>query len=217
MWNRAVIAIPSMPARAALLERLLVRLRTECRGAMLTWRVHRDGDPARVDFPAIIAASLDTEQRWIMHMEDDAWPAPVFGDVVPRALQHAELVAASAITFFSRHKADVAAVRADLASGRLEPRYRRVAPASLCMIQCVALRRETMVGFPEWAPSWYEAHPEHNHAADLLLGAWLSRQRARVLAHVPSLVQHLDVPSTLPNHRGVRQSETYRLAFGEAP
>jgi hypothetical protein len=211
-WLDITIAIPSMPQRSELLARLVARLTKECEGARILARVHRDGEPPRLDFPALIAEATSVERPWILQMEDDAWPAPVFGVLVPSLLQEASDRGVSAASFFSRHKADLEAMRRGDA-----PHWRSQGVASLCMIQAIAVRRATLLGLSEWAPSWYAAHPEHIHAADLLLGAWLSTQRAKLLVRVPSMVQHLAVSSTLPNHRGTRQSDTYRWAFGEAP
>lgn len=213
IWEQVVIIVPTMPERRPLLDQLLDRLAHECPEAVLLWRTHVAGTSPRIDFPEAVATALraaELRQRmWIMQVEDDAWPAPDFGRLAAAALEHVDGLGVEALSLFSRSSRDLAL----LAAGE---RWRYQAPSSFCMMQAVAVRADVLTGLPDWAPSWYTAHPEHIHAADLLLGAWLSQQQTRMLVHIPSLVQHRAVRSTLAGHRGARQSCTYRAAFGEA-
>jgi hypothetical protein len=141
---------------------------------------------------------------WVLQLEDDVALAPTFGaEALAYGLDEADVV-----TLFSRSKDDMAALERG-------ERTRRIGPASFSMSQGFLIRAELAAGVEAFAPSWYEAHPEHNRAADLLLGAFLSARKARVLVRVPSLVQHRRGPSTLPGHHGARQSESFRRAFGE--
>jgi hypothetical protein len=197
-----------MPQRRSLLRELVADLGRQCVDAKCAVHEHPDGVDPRRDLPALVHKMLAVAggRPWALLMEDDVALAPQFGDLVPEALEDAAPF--DAVTFFSRSTKDMRALERG-------ERWRRFGPASFCMMQAVAVRRDLLVGFYEWAPSWYAAHPEHTHAADLLLGAWLSSKRARMAAHVPSLVQHRPVPSTLPGHRGVRQSATYTAVFGE--
>lgn len=209
-WDQVVIAIPTMPQRRALLAELVERVESECPGAEIVTREHEPDTPPRVDFPAVIDRALETRRPWILQLEDDVVLAPDFGRLALPAVAEADARRADAVSLFSRSRRDVEMFHRG-------ERWRTQAPSSFCMMQAVFLRASAMVGFSAWTPRWYGANPEHVHAADLLLGAWLSERRSRMLVHVPSLVQHRRVPSTLPNHRGDRRSETFRLAFGEAP
>lgn len=206
-WTDVTIGICSMPERSDLLGDLLRQLGA-CPGAEIVIRIHPPGGAAKDDFPALVADTLRAERRaWTLLLEDDVCLSPVFAATVPTALADAP---GEAVTFFSRSVRDIECLQRG-------ERWRRQSPSSFYMAQAIAVRSSVLDGFSAWAPSWYEAHPEHNRAADLLLGAWLSMAKARLVAHIPSLVQHRRVPSTLPHHHGARQSESYRVAFGPVP
>jgi hypothetical protein len=209
-WSDVTIAVPTMPQRRAMKTELVDRLQTECQDARIVVREHREGDPPRMDLPALSDVALAMNRQWVLFVEDDVWLCPGFSSLSLAAINHSESVDVDAVALFSRAKADVQMYH----NGK---RWRFQPPSSFCMMQAVAVWAVTLTGLSMWAPSWYRAYPQHEHAADLLLGAWLSFKGSRMLVHVPSLVQHRKVPSTLPNHRGVRQSETYRLAFGDVP
>jgi hypothetical protein len=211
MWNDVIIAIPTMPERRWMLSQLLAFIGPGCSGAEIVVREHEGGASPREDLPRLMDLAVVKTRRWILVLEDDVWPASSFGTMALEAIEEADRRGARAITLFSRAKEDVAMLNR-------KERFRQQAPSAFCMMQAVAVLCEAMQGFAAWAPSWYERHPEHCHAADLLLGAWLSRQKAKMLVHVPSLVQHRSGPSTLPGGRAkVRQSDTYTMAFGNVP
>jgi hypothetical protein len=205
-WHDVVVAIPTiLPARQRALDRLVARVAAECPGALLLLGPHANGEPARVDFPRVLTAAGRVGRRWILQLEDDVELCPGFGK---RALE-AGLDQADCVTLFSRSEADLEA----LARGE---RLRRIGPSSFSMSQAFFLRAELpALGIEDRAVEWYARHPEHNRGADLFLGHFLSSLGARVFVRIPSLVQHRLLPSTLPNHRGTRQSESYRVAFGE--
>ena len=202
------IAIPAVSERMRLVYELIEALGRECRGSIPGVRIHDPADAPAVDFPLVMENAAAFGRRWVLQCEDDIQLAPGFGRSMLAALAHAEASGVACVTFFSRSKKDLEML------DRGET-FRRLAPAAFSMSQCFAVRSESVAGISGWAPEWYAAHPEHNRAADLLWGAWLSRQRARVLVHVPSLVQHRPGPSTLPGHHGARQSESYRRVFGD--
>lgn len=207
-WADITVAVPTVDSRAQLLCALSEVIQLECRDAAVVIHRHPATGDARADFPVLMDAALGTARPWLLQLEDDVALAPNFGTLALRALNEAADRAA-AISLFSRSKADLTM----LASGQ---RWRRQAPSSFCMMQAIFLRADALRGLSEWAPTWYARHPEHRgRAADLLLGAWLSRNRQGLLVHVPSLVQHRQVPSSIPGHHGARQSESYRNAFGE--
>lgn len=210
-WGDVTIAIPTVTGRAGVLRELREQLAAECQGATIVAHVHVPGTPARVDFPAVLESARRDGRPWILQMEDDAYLAPAFGSLSLAALREAEHADLCAGTLFSRSKADAEAYRTGAVG------WKKITPSVFSMSQAFFVRADLVEGFQEWAPSWYAAHPEHNRAADLLFGAWLSLRRAQVGRHVPSLVQHRRLASTLPNHRGARRSETFTLAFGDAP
>ncbi len=209
-WGHVTIAIPTMPSRTRILSELVAQVGEQCTGAQIVTREHPDGGDPRADLPALTQQALlsAADTGWVLFLEDDVWLAPTFGAAALDFLDANKM--ASVASFFSRSKVDLEL----FARGQ---QMRAQTPSSFCMMQAIAVRRATLIGFPEWAPTWYARHPEHTHAADLLLGAWLSKKGERILVRVPSLVQHRAVPSTLGPRSRCRQSETYRLAFGEVP
>ncbi len=206
IYRGVTIAIPTVACREAMLSELCAALRRECVGAHIVVHTHVDGTPARVDFPRVMQMARAIGRPWIMQCEDDVILAPDFGARMAEALLHLERTAMDAATFFTRSGRDLDM----LSAGET---WRPMRAGAFSMSQCFAVRAELIEGFERWAPAWYAANPHHNRAADLLLGAWLRGRRARMLAHVPSLVQHRPGPSTLPKHYGARQSESFRRAF----
>jgi hypothetical protein len=204
-WTDVTVAIPTVPERAASWHRVASDALRACPGALLVVQQHQPGTLPRVDFPIALGAAGRVGRPWILQLEDDVVLAPNFGACVLPWLDDCDV-----LTLFSRNGADLEAMY------RGES-VRRMGPSSFSMSQGFLIRSELAVGIEAFAPTWYAAHPEHNRAADLLLAAYLSERKARVLVRVPSLVQHLRGPSTLPNHRGARQSESFRRAFGEVP
>lgn len=207
-WSDVVVTIPTVPERAEGASALMHEVKDVCPNVRVFLHTHVPGTPARVDFPRALAQAAEVAarmgRRWLLQLEDDVALAPSFGaEALAAGLEEADV-----LTLFSRSQRDVEAL------GRGE-RVRRIGPSAFSMSQGFLITWELAAGVEAFAPAWYAAHPEHNRAADLLLAAYLSHCKARVLVRVPSLVQHRPGPSTLPGHRGARQSETYRLAFGE--
>ena len=203
-WSDVVVAIPTVMEREDVLKVLLEQLAEQCPGAFRVVYVHRPGEPARVTFPRALAVAAATGRPWVLQLEDDVHLAPPFGD----AALATGLDECDVLTLFSRSRRDIDAMR----TGRTT---RRLNPSGFSMSQAFFIRRELAADVEAYAPGWYERHPQHNRAADLLLAGFLSDRKARVLVRVPSLVQHRRGPSTLPGHHGARQSESYRQVFGE--
>ncbi len=202
-WNDVTITIPTCAERRDARYDLYKRIEAACPGATTLVKEHVPGEPVRVDFPRALEHAATFGRPWILQLEDDVLLCPSFG---VEALAHG-LDRCDVLTLFSRSKADLAAM------DRGE-KTRKIGPSSFSMSQAFFIRADLAVGIERFAPGWYAAHPEHNRAADLLLGAYLSQKRARVLVRVPSLVQHKHLPSTLPGHHGARQSESFTRAFG---
>ncbi len=191
-----------------MLGELLIQVGEACHGAHVVLQPHEPGTPAKVDFPRVLTAAAGAGRPFVLQLEDDAVLAPAFGALALLSLEQALYEGADVLTLFTRSSADLDAYQ------RGET-HRRRAPKAFSFTVGFFIRAELAAGVEPFAPTFYANHPEHNRAADLLLGEYLSSVRARVLVSLPSLVQHRRGPSTLPNHRGVRQSESFRLAFGE--
>ncbi len=205
-WSRVVVAIPTVAERRPMLNGLLAQIERHCPSVTFSVTTHVPGEPARETFPRALAHAATLCSgfgTWVLQLEDDVVLAANFGEVALDGVEHCDV-----LTLFSRSKEDLAAM------DRGE-KFRRIGPSSFSMSQAFLIRSELAAGVEAFAPGWYATHPQHNRAADLLLGAYLSSRKARVLVRVPSLVQHRRGPSTLPGHHGARQSESYRRAFGE--
>lgn len=205
-WADVVIAIPAMlPERTASTEALLRQVASACPKAPILLRPCVRGEPARGAFPDLMDAAASVGRSWILYLEDDAVLAPTFGS---EALAHG-LGASDCVTYFSRRADDLT-----LWERGLLVRWR--SPRSLSGSVGLLMRREVAAAAAWFAPTFYARHPEHQRAADLLLGECLAEMHGRLAVRLPSLVQHRgDLPSTLPNRRGARQSEMFRRAFGD--
>lgn len=212
-WKDVTIAIPSVPERQTMRSALILEIEKQCgkeqAGGPLIVVVERaEGELARTTFPKALATAARVLRPWVLQLEDDVHLAPTFGFAALKKLEKASSGGADVVTLFTRSKEDLVALQAG------EP-LRSIAPKSFSMSQAFFLRRDIAAEVETFAPGWYEQNPQHNRAADLLLAAYLSKRKARVMATIPSLVQHRPGKSTLPGHHGARQSESYRFAFGE--
>lgn len=211
-WRDVAIVIPAMPVRRPMVQQLVVEQLMPAleRGARLVVREHRRGDAPRVDYPRAVTLGLSLNTPWLLTLEDDVWLAPDFADKALAAINEGARNGANAVSMFSRHGEDLEMLK----RGQT---WRSQSPKSFIMMQAIAVARPYLEGLPEWAPSWYEERPGTVHAADILLAHWLSKQKAKLHVHVPSLVQHRRSRSTLGGRAAARQSESFRKVYGEVP
>ena len=203
-----IIAIPTVPSRADILPALLTALSIQMPAAPI--RIGVGGVEPRNDFPRLMARAAG-HAEWVLQIEDDVALAPTFAIGVARGIEEAERRGAGAITFFSRARRDPTLC----GKNGEEPAWYWRGASSHCMNQCIAVRSSALAGIEEYAVEYFLRHSRAKHSADLLLGGLLSRARIRMLVQVPSLVQHRPLKSTIHPGCGVRQSESYRAAFGE--
>lgn len=137
--------------------------------------------------------------------------APIFAQEVARTFQEASNKEFLLVTFYSDSRRLLHAMKQGSRSCLIPPRW-------FWSTVCVAIRTEEIPAIAAFAPGWYDEHPEHWHASDLLLGSFCSSRKGKILACVPSPVQHRDVPSTL-EHTTVRKrySRTFKAAYGSIP
>lgn len=206
-WDDVVVVIPTVKERASMLTSLIAQLQEQLpRETRLNVHMHNPSEPARTTFPKALSIAGRMDRPWVLQLEDDVHLAPTFGaEALAVGLNGCDV-----LTLFTRSRFDLKAMD-------LGQRVRQINPSSFSMSQAFFIKSDLAREVATYAPDWYERHPQHNRAADLLLASFLSAKRASVLARVPSLVQHRRGPSTLPGHYGARQSESYRRAFGEVP
>ena len=215
-WEDVTIVIPTVKEREAQLISLLKQIEEHCGseedGPIVIPIMRASNEQAKGTFPRALEFAANVSTRsWVLQLEDDVYLAPTFSfEALRRLSQACANRQIDVLTLFTRAQEDLVL----LEKGEF---FRKVAPKSFSMSQGFFVRREMVSGLRDFAHGWYIEHPEHNRAADLLFGAYLSSRKARVLATIPSLVQHRKGPSTLPNHHGARQSESYRRAYGEVP
>lgn len=198
--------IVTVPERLWMAKGLIYQLSREGTGSEFILHVHEPGTLPRVDFPAAMGKAFGAGHEWILQLEDDVSLCPNFGRHLSESLPWIRDNVDCA-TFFSRSRKDLDAMKRG-------ERWRRIAPKAFSMSQCFIVRSSLLDGFNEWYPEWYSDNPQHERAADLLFGAWLSIKGARVAVHIPSLVQHKLGRSTIPGHYGARQSQSFEQAFG---
>ena len=194
------IVIPTMPQRTQALRATLRQLSWHLWALPVISR-HVDSRQG-VGRALRRATEVDSHSLWIIYLEDDIVLSPRFSEV-PRILVDAAAdMSIGAICFF-RSKDD------------LDEGVTRMAASKMSMSQCTAIRTLDPEQFEQFATDWYARHPQHHHASDLLLGAWVSHLGQDMLVHSPSLVQHRRLRSTLGPRARNRQSESFRRAFGE--
>lgn len=178
-----IAVIPSHPSRTEWLGGLSDSL---LRIGISPHIVDVTGNP-REDVYKVLGELESSAHEWVLHVEDDAiigtriasWEA-----LLPESLD--------AVSLFSLRDRP--------------PGYQRV-PWSGTV--CFAVRPAKLAGITEWAPTWYDEHPHHSHAFDLLLRDWFKIHALRHATIFPSLVQHREGPSLLGPRSSKRVSPTY--------
>lgn len=200
-WDDIAIVIRSHPSRAGDIGGLVHAVSWATEGAPVTVVPQPPDAPPKANTSRWLRIGAETGRPWVLHLEDDVHVGPDFGQLPAILFTVPDRVAVAA--FFSI---------ADGPDG-----WTRVAPSRWCMHQCTAVRAGLAAGFEEFAAEWYEAHPQHRSASDLLLGAWCAHRGAGVAAYRPSLVQHRPLPSTLGPRSRRRESRSFHRAYGEIP
>jgi hypothetical protein len=193
------VVIPTMPERAQALAETLEQLQSH-RWALAIVSPHTD---SRKDVGNALraAAAARPAAPWLIYLEDDVRLSPRFSEV-PAILAGVSDPAIGAVCFFRS--------KDDLPDG-----LTRLSATKMSMSQCTAIRSLLPDYFDRFAEAWYSKHPQHRHASDLLIGAWVSFKLQQMLVHSPSLVQHRPLKSTLGPRARNRQSASFRRAFGE--
>lgn len=188
-WDSVTAVIPtvlSIPERAESLHQLLLQLGQQCPGlwVRLLPQYERPPDIARHACAVIGAGLRDITRPWVLFVEDDAELAEDFG---ARALEALQQEPADAVSFFSPWAEDLNRLR------RGERYY--PAPRPFVYSQCVALRSELADAWGVCLPTWPDRSPDQRAAIDHALGYCCDELGASLVIHVPSLVQHRQVPS----------------------
>lgn len=213
-WKNIMIMIIATGKRIPYVDKILIpQIKSQCKGAYYGVHIHKRGISPKVDFPlAIEFASMKAKTYdcpYLLLLEDDVFLSPEFGDRVLDGFNQMEQAHAGAITFFSRSKKDLKVLQ----EGK---NTRTLSPSSFYMSQCIGVKVDLMDGFKDHANFWYNQHSSTTRAADLLFGSWMSQKREKMLAYVPSQVQHVKGKSTLEGHNvGARQSQTYESIYGK--
>lgn len=192
------VVIPTMPQRVDALRYTLGQLAGR---AWVEPLVSKHVD-SRQDVANAVRVANGSQPHWWIYLEDDVELSPRF-DEIPGTLAHVDsnIPNVGAVSFFR--------LRDNLPTGLMV-----ISARQLSSSLCVAFRGCDVNEFAKFAGQWYAEHPQHHHASDLLLGAWLVRQRQRLCAFTPSLVQHRRLPSTLGPRSRYRQSASYERVFG---
>jgi hypothetical protein len=210
--NNYAIVIPTiLPQRKKYLGELLTQLAHLCPYAPIVVSAHIQGLPPKTDLVRALKRGAAFGLPWVIYLEDDAYLATVFPDEVARILVEASHQDFKVATFYSNAERTLKAMRQGKRSCIIQPRY-------FWASVCLAIHSEEIPQIAAFAPAWYEDHPEHWHASDLLIAAYCAATHKNILCCVPSPVQHRDPPSTLGHCvRSRRYSRTFRYAYGTIP
>ena len=206
------IVIPTMlPMRKQMLADLLAQLAELAPDVHVAVSAHDDAEPVRNDWVRALQLGAVAASEWTMYLEDDAYLAGVFDEVVRQTLANAGDTGHRLVSFYSDNRRLLRAAAEGRTTCVLPARY-------LWSTVCIAVHTADVESIAEFAPAWYASHPEHWHASDLVLGAWCDAAGSDVLVAVPSPVQHRDPPSTLGHNVARRRiSRTFRRATGRCP
>jgi hypothetical protein len=172
-------------------EKYLAPLHTELPSLEVVW----DHDHVAVStwLDALEQSGYDAA----VHLEDDILPTrDLQAKLASVIAEHPDNV----IQFFSLRVAD------------REKGPRWMAGRSFGMTQCFYLPRGYAAELAAYYPDWPRRHGNHG-GTDTHLQDWLAMRRERYWLHVPSLVQHLAIPSLIDPRRSThRQSPTFNPA-----
>lgn len=151
-------------------------------------------DHGRDAFLTFLRALAQAGAAAAVHLEDDAQLTSGFvGKIEHEIAQRPTRL----IQFFSRVKDDPA-------------RGSRERPAvSFYYNICFYLPAGYGAALYEYYPRWPRRRIARSGWYDTLIQDWLKERGERYWQHVPSLVQHRDLKSTIPGHGGQRQSATF--------
>lgn len=211
MKDYAIVIPTILPERKKELGALLSQIAELCPGIPIAISPHIANEPTQNDCLRALQIGESFQRQWTIYLEDDAFLAPVFHQEISRILMEASNKEFLLATFYSDSRRVLSAMKERKRSCLIPPRC-------FWSTVCVAVRTEEIPAIVAFAPTWYSEHPEHWHASDLLLSAFCSSRKGKILACVPSPVQHRDCPSTL-GHRIVRKrfSRTFKAAYGAIP
>ncbi|MGB5636334.1 MAG: hypothetical protein WBM44_05205 [Waterburya sp.] len=211
MKDYAIVIPTILPERQKELGMLLTQIAELCPGVPIVISPHIKDEPAKNDCARALQLGASFGCEWTIYLEDDAFLAPVFAQEVERVLKESIQKEFLLVTFYSDSRRVLNAMKQGKRSCLIPPRW-------FWSTVCVAVRTEEIPAIIVFAPGWYERHPEHWHASDLLLGAFCSSRKGKILACVPSPVQHKDSSSSL-GHKVVRKrfSRTFKAAYRSIP
>lgn len=133
---------------------------------------------------------------WRVVLQDDVELCPSFGEVVERALQHAD----RPVSLFVPNTLREGSINLLRACARDEA-WCDLRPRDWVPAVAVAWPEALVPDFLAWA-ELRKFHPNVNRADDAIIGKYARERNLAFLATVPSLVEHPDVePSILRNHR----------------
>jgi hypothetical protein len=206
------VTIPTvLPQRRRYLGELLCQVATLCSDVPVVLSPHVPGQPPRLDCVRALERAAALDRRWIVYLEDDAYLAHVFPQVVADRLREADATGHRLVSFYSDNRRVLRAMDHGHTSLALPAHF-------LWSTVCFAVRARDVPPIAEFAPAWYDSHPEHWHAADLMLRDFLKSSGDEVLVAVPSPVQHRDAPTTLAHEvKRFRYSRSFRRAYGPVP
>jgi len=194
-------AVMSMTERADSVRQLLIDIGRQCPGMrvriMPQWRVE-EPESWREVFATISAGLEDLSRPWLLYFEDDAQLGPEFGDRVLPILDAAD-DDCGAVSFFSDNQRDLKRM--------LQKTQLYESGYPFVHAQGLAIKREVAAAWGKMMVSWWDRSKEKK-APDMALGDCCRDLGLKIMVHLPSLVQHRDIPSAF-GHTHCPKSKTF--------
>jgi FkbM family methyltransferase len=200
-WNEVEIVIPSVlssPGRADSLRDLITQISQQCPGVWIGIFPQHDPRPkdlAKHAFDVLPAGFRDFSRPWVILIEDDVVLSPEFGT---RVLQIIESVddTVGAVSFFSPMDES----RWNHKQYLYEEKHRPFA-----YTQCVAMRKQVAEHWGDQMMRWYANKGKRYATPDLSFGYCCDELDLKIMISLPSMVQHLGMPSAF-KHSAVPKS-----------
>ena len=193
-FEAVIPAVMSMPGRADSVRELLKDLAKQCPGikvhVMPQWY---DKIPNWRDVFITISRSLqNVTSPWVLYFEDDAQLAPDFGERALPIINNVDGTVrpyCGAIAFFSSRSYDLQRFNDGITL--YEPELPFV------FTQGMAIRKEVVEAWSSSMVEWWDCARKNyeKKAPDMALGHACYQAGYKILVHLPSLVQHRQIPS----------------------
>lgn len=207
-WNDVAVIVKCVDGRRhEQLNQLKGILESQCVPFVLC--EGKDGESPRDNFRRLLRVSMEMDKPVTLHVEDDAYPSPDFSEKAIECLSESGLH--DIWTFYSARKEDVVAYK----QGRTS---RRITPSQYFNSQAVSWPTKHCAAMLEYLPAWEVERKRGISDVDVFIGSYARLAGIKIIASVPSIVQHREIVSMLGHRpRYGRISRTFLMHYGLTP